>query len=111
MPSLAKKLYDEGLHDGLQEGIQKGLQEGIQKGLQEGIQKGLQEGIQKGMTEGKLEAFKTMLLDLIEVRFGVVEASIADLIAKTEELEILEKLRQAIKKASNQKELLKEFKD
>ena len=114
MPSLAKKLYDEGLHDGLQEGIQKGMQEGIQKGMQEGMQKGLQEGIQKGMQEGiqkGMQEARTALLDLIEIKFGYVDPQLREKINSIADLQTLSKIRRVVKKAASLDDVLKALKN
>ena len=87
MPSLAKKLYDEGLEDGLKEGIQEGMQ------------------------KGKIEAFRSMLLDLVEIKFGAIDPGLADRIQSIDDLDTLERLRQAIKKADSLKTLAEALKD
>ena len=81
MPSLAKKLYDEGLEDGLQEGLQ----------------------------EGKLEAMKTAVIDLIEVKFGSVDPGLVKKVQAINDLNILERLRHAVKTAKSLQDLMKEF--
>ncbi len=86
MPSLAKKLYDEGLEDGLQEGRQEGLQEGVQ-------------------------AARSMLLDLIEVKFGTIDPALSDQINKITDLNTLQKLSRAVKTADSQHDILKTFRD
>ena len=98
MPSLAKKLYDEGLHDGLQEGIQKGMQEGIQKGMQEGMQKGLQEA-------------RKALLDLVEIKFGHVDPQFREKINSIADLQTLSKIRRLVKKADSLNDVLKALKN
>ncbi len=77
MPSLAKKLYDEGMEDGLQ--------------------------------EGKLEAMKTAVIDLIEVKFGSVDPGLVKKIQAINDLNVLERLRHAIKKADSMQELVEGF--
>ncbi len=77
MPSLAKKLYDEGLEDGLQ--------------------------------EGKLEAMKTAVIDLIEVKFGSVDPGLVKKIQAINKLNVLERLRHAVKAAKSLQDLLKEI--
>ena len=84
MPSLAKKLYDEGLEDGLQEGRQEGLQEGVQ-------------------------AAKAMLLDLIEIKFGAPDPALSDRIKQIADLDTLQKLSHAVKTAKSLQELGEEF--
>jgi hypothetical protein len=58
--------------NGLEQGEKIGMQKGIQKGMQEGIQKGKEEGMQKGKEEGSLEEACSMLLRILERRFGPV---------------------------------------
>ncbi|WP_070361379.1 transposase [Duganella sp. HH105] len=59
---------------GHQQGLEKGLQEGRQKGLQEGRQKGWQEGRQEGRQEGQQEGQCVLLTELLQQRFGELDA-------------------------------------
>ncbi len=94
MPSLAKKLYDEGLQDGRQEG----LKEGIEKGMEKGIEKGIENGI---------EATKTLHIDMMEGKFGVLEPGLVARIQAAGDLDTLQRLRDAIKKSDSMESLLK----
>ena len=47
--TLAEKLKNEGIQQGIEQGIQQGIQQGILEGLQQGIVEGLQEGIELGL--------------------------------------------------------------
>jgi len=64
----------EGIQEGMQEGMQKGMQEGIQEGMQKGMQKGMQEGEQKGEQKGEAG----ILLRLMCLKFGELDAAIID---------------------------------
>ena len=77
MPSLAKKLYDEGMEEGRQ--------------------------------EGKIEAMKDAVMDLIEVKFGVLEPGLATKIQAANDLDTLQRLRDVIKKSDSMESLLKEL--
>ena len=45
-------------------------EEGMQVGMEKGIEKGLQQGMQKGIQKGREDGMQTLLLTLIEARFG-----------------------------------------
>jgi len=67
-----KKLYAEGLDDGLRKGLtegrRKGLTEGRRKGLTEGLTEGRTEGLTEGRREGLTEGRRETLLLLLEAR-------------------------------------------
>ena len=50
--------------------------EGLQEGLQEGRQKGLLEGREEGLLEGRRRERQTVLRELFEHRFGVVDQQV-----------------------------------
>jgi hypothetical protein len=60
---------------------QQWLQEGRQEGLQEGELRGRQEGRQEGRREGRQEGEATLLLRLLERRFGALPASVTNRVA------------------------------
>ncbi len=51
-------------------GMEKGIEKGMEKGIQKGIEKGLEKGIEKGIELGRLEGMRTLVADLLELRFG-----------------------------------------
>jgi len=81
-------ILDERHEKGLQEGLQKGREEGREEGEARGIAKGREEGeargiakgreegeargIAKGREEGRVEGALTLLLRLVEVKFGAI---------------------------------------
>ncbi len=77
----------------MEKGKQAGLQEGRQVGLQEGKQVGLQEGRQAGLQEGNLVEAKASLLDILEVLFDEIPASLTDRIKSMDDVEVVRKLR------------------
>ncbi|MGI6394141.1 MAG: Rpn family recombination-promoting nuclease/putative transposase [bacterium] len=61
MPSLGKKIYNEGKEKGILVGIEQGIEKGIQKGRQEGRQEGIEKGIQRGVLSKAIEICKKAL--------------------------------------------------
>ena len=59
---------------------------------QEGLQQGLQEGLQQGLQEGMLREARDAILDIVEVRFGAVPASIGQILNTIEQLAVLKAL-------------------
>ncbi|RLB44833.1 MAG: hypothetical protein DRJ42_31160 [Deltaproteobacteria bacterium] len=57
--------------------------------IQEGEERGLKKGLKKGRQEGRQEASRTMLVRLIQLRFGALGSEIEERIAEgsPEELE------------------------
>jgi predicted transposase YdaD len=72
-----------------QEWWQSGRQEGIEAGRQAGLQAGLQEGRQAGLQEGRQAGEATLLLRLLERRFGALPDSARERVV-TAETTILE---------------------
>jgi predicted transposase/invertase (TIGR01784 family) len=56
--SLAQKLHEEGLHQGLEQGLHQGLEQGLHQGLEQGLHQGLEQGLQKGRQEGLQEGIE-----------------------------------------------------
>lgn len=53
------------------------LQEGVQQGLQQGVQQGLQQGVQQGLQQGE----QTIVMRLLERRFGSLPSQLKDQVA------------------------------
>jgi len=81
MPSLAKKIYDEGRMEGINEGMQKGMQRGMQR--------------------GKIDALKEALIDMVEIKFTKITKNILNKIQKTENIEQLVLIKNKLKKAKS----------
>ncbi len=80
---------------------------GIEKGMQQGIQQGIKKGIQQGLQKGMLLEAQEMLLELLEERFGGIDANLRERIKSIESRETLKKLfRQGLRAKS-----LDEFQD
>ena len=60
-----------------------------QQEFEEQFQQGLQQGRHKGMVQGARES----ILDILEVRFGVVPAAVAESVNAIEQLAVLRALR------------------
>ncbi|MBD2575647.1 hypothetical protein H6G58_22380 [Arthrospira platensis FACHB-971] len=48
----------------------------IQQGVQQGIQQGVQQGIQQGIQQGQ----RSLLESMLQVKFGAVDAELAEII-------------------------------
>lgn len=62
---------------------------GKKKGVKEGLQQGLQQGLHKAIA------------DILEIKFGEAGIELAKKIVSISNLEILEELRQSLKKAAS----------
>ena len=67
--------------------------------------------MQKGVEKGKVEPFKAMLFDLVEIKFGAIDPGLAGRIQAIGDLDTLERIRHAVKKADSLKTLVKAFKN
>ena len=56
-------------------------QQAVSEGRQEGIEEGIEKGMEKGMEKGRVEGEATLLLRLLERRFGPLPAAIRQRIA------------------------------
>ena len=65
-------LYLQRLQTVKEEGIQQGVQQGIQQGVQQGIQQGIQQGVQEGQ--------RSLVESMLQVKFGAVDAQLAQII-------------------------------
>ena len=79
------------------EGKEKGLLEGEKKGLLEGEKKGLLAGEKKGLMEGRLQEAYEVILDLIEMHFGVPSQSLIEKLHQIRSHEVLRFLRRQMK--------------
>ena len=70
------------IEQGMEKGIAQGMEKGIEKGIRVGREQGRQEGRQEGRREGQLEAFTSLLLYQLNLRFGPLSTDVADRIAQ-----------------------------
>jgi flagellar biosynthesis/type III secretory pathway protein FliH len=77
----------------------------IEKGIQQGLEKGIQQGLEKGIQQG-LEKERELLLEAIVLRFDIIPDDIKADIEKIEDHELLKSLLRHAVKASS----LQEFK-
>ena len=70
--------------------IERGLQKGMAEGLEKGLEKGLQKGLEKGREEGRTQGTASVLLRLLNRRFGPLSADVTRRLAQStpEQLEI-----------------------
>ena len=85
---LHRRLYQ--MHDILRES--PFYQEILKEGREEGLEEGLKEGLEEGLQEGKLEAFREVLLAIVQVRFPKLVRLTKGLAAITEDPEVLQNL-------------------
>lgn len=64
----------EAIADGQLQGLKRGRRIGLRLGRQEGRQEGRREGLQEGLQEGQLEGRRAMLAEVLQVRFGRLDA-------------------------------------
>jgi flagellar biosynthesis/type III secretory pathway protein FliH len=79
-------LYLQRLQTVKEEGIQQGVEQGIQQGIQQGVQQGVQQGIQQGIQQGK----RLLVESMLQVKFGAVDAELAQIIEALIEVPPLE---------------------
>ena len=70
--------------------IERGLQKGMAEGLEKGMEKGLEKGLEKGREEGRTQGTASVLLRLLNRRFGPLSADVTRRLAQStpEQLEI-----------------------
>ncbi|MCT7997216.1 hypothetical protein [Laspinema olomoucense] len=76
-------LYLQRLEDATQRGRQEGLEQGVQRGIQQGLEAGVQQGNQQGQ--------RLMVESMLQVKFGEVDAELAQIIDGLIELPALER--------------------
>ncbi|MGI6394074.1 MAG: Rpn family recombination-promoting nuclease/putative transposase [bacterium] len=69
MPSLGKKIYNEGKEKGILVGIEQGIEKGIEQGIEKGRQEGIEKGIQKGAYAKAVETCKKALIAGADIKF------------------------------------------
>jgi hypothetical protein len=70
----------------------------IEQGVQQGIQQGVQQGIQQGVQQGILQSTREDVMDILELRFGVIPESIVKRLNEIYDPSILKMLhRKAVK--------------
>ena len=67
-PYLQKRIATS-TEKAMKQGMEKGLEKRLEKGLQKGLQKGMEQGKMLGEVEGELNASRSIVLDIIDVRF------------------------------------------
>ena len=70
--------------------IERGLQKGMEQGLEIGIEKGIEQGIEKGIEKGRAQGSASVLLRLLNRRFGPLSPDIIRRLSQStpEQLEI-----------------------
>ena len=58
------------------------MEKGIAQGMEKGIRVGREQGRQEGRREGQLEAFTSLLIYQLNLRFGPLSADVTDRIAQ-----------------------------
>jgi len=69
---------------GLKQGIERGIEQGIERGIEQGIERGIEQGIERGIEQGH----RTMLLTLMEQRFGEIPASVRQRVATADTVQL-----------------------
>ena len=70
------------IEQGMEKGIAQGMEKGIEKGIRVGREQGREQGRQEGRREGQLEAFASLLLYQLNLRFGPLSTDVTDRIAQ-----------------------------
>ena len=70
--------------------IERGLQKGMEQGLEIGIEKGIEKGIEQGIEQGRVQGTASVLLRLLNRRFGPLSPDITRRLSQStpEQLEI-----------------------
>ena len=74
----------------------KAGQEIFQEGMEKGIEKGMEKGIEKGKRDGLLQDAREMVLDNVDVRFGIIPEDIVKAVKAIQEIETLRALHRKI---------------
>lgn len=56
------------------EAIERGLQTGYEQGLEKGLEQGLNQGLNQGLSQGRMMGYREAALQILEVRFGPINA-------------------------------------
>jgi len=88
----------------LREGYEKGFNEGFNGVINEGIEKGIEKGIE-GYEKGIEEGQHRLLLRLLELKFGPLEASVVEHVSKLRDPAELDRLAEAILTATRLEDL------
>ncbi len=70
MSELIRQLEAEAIERGLQTGYEQGLEKGLEKGLEQG----LNQGLNQGLSQGRMMGYREAALQILEVRFGPINA-------------------------------------
>ena len=108
MPLLEKqrvqerlKMFDELLEQ--DEFVRKQRERGLQEGIQKGRREGLQEGIQKGLQEGQIEAYQTILVDIVKDKFPSLEDLAQQRAAQTKQVDALREVIRMVNAINDEK--------
>ncbi len=71
-------------------------EEGRQEGRQQGRQEGRQEGRQQGRQQGRIEGMQTMLLNLLKLKFGPLDADVETRVREIREPAMLDRLSEQV---------------
>jgi len=74
------RFYQDTYNEGRQEGLAQGFEKGIEQGIEQGLERGLENGVRKGREEGEA----TLLLRILERRFGPLSMNVKHRIASTD---------------------------
>jgi len=85
---LWKTKLEQKFQEGEQRGILEGEQRGIQRGILEGEQRGIQQGIQQGIVQGEQRLRRAMFQNLLQVRFGDLDAELASVVEQMSALSL-----------------------
>ncbi len=66
------RFYQDTYNEGRQEGLAQGFEKGIEQGIEQGLERGLENGVRKGREEGEA----TLLLRILERRFGPLSMNV-----------------------------------
>lgn len=79
MDAVARRLYEQGIEDGIRQGIEQNIKQSIEQSIRQGIEQsirqGIEQGIAQGIAQGEVSKAKKMALSLHES--GVAEELIA----------------------------------
>ncbi len=69
-------VYEQRLAEAEQRGIQRGVEQGLQQGVEQGLQRGVEQGLQQGIQVER----STTITNLLQVRFGTMDAQLAAIV-------------------------------
>ena len=74
----------------IERGLQKGMEQGLEIGIEKGIEQGIEKGIEQGIEQGRVQGTASVLLRLLNRRFGPLSPDITRRLSQStpEQLEI-----------------------